>query len=169
MRQPFGTPTVTEMTMKMSLSAALCTAALLHPVSLPAQSRAERDQLLLARFAQSTPCPQRVPDAWLRPDSTLGRSRYCPVVAAASEALATSPDSLHRWIVAHASCTVFVDLVVSEPPDTTTRSAWNVTFVADTARMALVHVDRESGEVSIRRAFFGVSSRLRKPPCRPTA
>lgn len=155
--------------MKKFAVAALCGAALFQPASLLGQTQAQRDQVLLAQFTQSTPCPPQVPAAWLRPDSTLGRSNFCPVVAAAAAALAASPDSLHRWIVAHASCTVFVGLVVSEPPDTTTRSGWNVTFVADSTRMALVNVNRESGEMSIRPVHFGRAPRPRKPPCRPGA
>lgn len=155
--------------MKMFALAALCGAALFQPASLLRQTRAQRDQVLLAQFTQSTPCPQQVPAAWLRPDSTLGRSNFCPVVAAAAAALAASPDSLHRWIVAHASCMVFADLVVSEPPDTTTRSGWHVTFVADSTRMARVYFNRESGEVSIRPAYFGLAPRPRNPPCRSGA
>jgi hypothetical protein len=155
--------------MKAFALAALCGVVLFHPASLPGQTRAQRDQVLLAQFTQSTPCPEQVPAAWLRPDSTLGRSKFCPVVATAAAALAASPDSLHRWIAAHASCTVFVGLVASEPPDTTTSSGWNVTFVADSTRMALVNINRESGKVSVRPVYFGLAPRPRKPPCRSGA
>ena len=154
--------------MKAMVFAALCGSALFLPASLLGQSRAQRDQALLAQLRRSTPCPTQVPAAWLRPDSTLGRSSFCPVVAAAAAKLAASPDSLDRWIVAHARCTVFVDLVVSQPPDTTTGAGWHVTFVADSTRMTTVHFNRQTGAVSTGGfGLLGNGSRPRNPPCQP--
>jgi len=154
--------------MRALVLAALCGSVLVLPASLLGRSRAQRDQVLLTQLTQSTPCPAQVPAAWLRPDSTLRQSIHCPVVAAAAAKLAASPDSLERWIVAHATCTVFVDLVASQPPDTTTGAGWHVTFVADSTRMTTVHFNRQTGAVST--AGFGLlgnGSRPRKPPCPP--
>ncbi len=156
--------------MKALVLAALCGSALFQPASLLGQSRAQRDQALLTQLTHSSPCPKQVPAAWLRPDSTLGHSIFCPVVAAAAAKLAASPDSLDRWIVANAHCTVFSDLVASQPPDTTTGAGWHVTFVADSTRMTTVHFNRQTGAVSTGGfGLLGNQSRPRNPPCQSGA
>jgi hypothetical protein len=146
--------------MKMLHATLLLGIFLSRPLGLVAQARPLKDQALLAQFTRSNPCPKVLPSAWLTPDSMLGQSPLCPVVAAAAAQLAVSPDSVQRWIVGHAVCTMVLALEAEDLTAHTYTAIWSVKFVARDNQVAEAVINRETGTVRYQR----LPNQLTAPP-----
>ena len=138
--------------MRMLRATLLGVTILWGPTGLNAQKAALRDQELLSEYARAYPCPRVVPAAWIRADSSLARSPFCSVVAVAAARLASSPDSMLRWIGTHAVCTPIIQIVYDDMSDGSSGAVWVVRFVVDSGVIADVSFNRVTGNVTIRQS-----------------
>jgi len=148
---------------------AFCILLLMAPWPLLAQGIGPitfRDSLVMRQMIYRTPCPDPVPPAWSRVDSTLRRPPGCAIVETAARAIGEMMRMRPPMQAADPWKPFCVRVVVAKNTGSTGMPGdWMVIFDLTPDSRAFVVIDRQSGSVGGVQMAYGSVVDDNQPKC----
>jgi len=127
-----------------------------------------RDSLVMRQMIYRAPCPNPVPPAWSRIDSTLRRPPGCAIVETAARALSEMMRMRPGMQTADPWNPFCVRVLMAKNPGSTGLTGdWIVIFDLTPDNRARVVIDRQSGTVGGVQMEYGSAVSDNQPKCLP--